>query len=332
MKKNSLITQTLSLALRPKCFSQLLGQKDIVDAIQSQMASKREPRAWMFAGPTGTGKTTIARIIAKSLQCRHSDTFGEPCAKCQKNKEFDISEMNIAELNGIDAIKEIASHSTFFPTPGSRRKVIILDEAQRVTKAAQSVLLKYFEDASKSTTWIICTTEPEQILKALRGRCYQLQVRPIRGAIAEAFIKEAAAKAGITRKLNDFIEQVHIYGVSGPRDILNALEKFASGIDPEEAVRVSTSGLDVLRICQNLRQGNWAIIKTELRNAQPEDAMLLKTSLLSYLRNLLLHPTPGAELKTLALAIDTIGSIPFSNDDTVLALLTSKIYQLSKRF
>jgi hypothetical protein len=88
----------------------------------------------------------------------------------------------------------------------------------------------------------------------------------------------------------------------------------------------------VIRVCQNLRQGNWPVLKTELRNALPEDAQLLKASLMSYLKNLMLHPTPGAELKTLALAIESIGSIPYGNDDTVLAMLVAKLFLLSKRF
>jgi DNA polymerase-3 subunit gamma/tau len=159
------------------------------------MATKRQPRAWMFSGITGTGKTTIARIIAKSLQCTHSNVFGEPCKACRASTSFDIAEVNAAELNGVDAIKELAQHSTYFPSPGSQAKVIILDEAQRITKPAQNILLKYFEEPPKTTTWIVCTTEPDQILRTLRGRCYQLQVRPLRGKLAEAFIKEAAAKA-----------------------------------------------------------------------------------------------------------------------------------------
>lgn len=324
--------ERLAISLRPKRFSQLLGQKDLIDAIRAQMSTKRQPRAWMFSGITGTGKTTIARIIAKSLQCTHSSVFGEPCKACRASTSFDITEVNAAELNGVDAIKELAAHSTYFPSPGSQAKVIILDEAQRITKPAQNILLKYFEEPPKTTTWIVCTTEPDQILRTLRGRCYQLQVRPLRGKLAEAFIKEAAAKAEIKRPLADFLEQIHVYGLTSPRDILNSLEKYASGLDPEESIRTASSSVDVIRVCQNLRQGNWPVLKTELRNALPEDAQLLKSSLLSYLKNLMLHPTPGAELKTLAHSIESIGSIPYGNDDTVLAMLVAKLFLLSKRF
>ena len=150
------MAKTLSLALRPRTFKKMFGQSHITGAISKQVEADRWPTAWMFSGQAGSGKTTLARILAVSLQCVHQEQFGSPCNECYTNKDdFSIDEPDTAVNNGVDAIKELIQRSTYAPSKGSNKRVIILDEAQRLTTQAQGALLKHFEDYSpESTVWI----------------------------------------------------------------------------------------------------------------------------------------------------------------------------------
>lgn len=324
--------RTLSLSLRPRSFNQLFGQKSVTSAIINQLKSRRIPRAWLFGGATGSGKTTIARIIALSLQCTHAP-FGSPCKECwsQYNSHC-ITEVNASELNGVDAIKELAQASNFGPNPPSKVRVIILDEAQRVTVQAQSVLLKYFEEAPSTTCWIIATTEPEKILKPLRSRCLTYLLQPLKGGEVDRFIKWAAKRAKVVRPIDEYIDTVHEKGVSSPRLILMGLEKFASGIDPDKAIAASETDVDTLRICQALVKGIWTPIRSELEKSSPDDARTIRGAILGYLRVILLNPKETVNKKVVSEVIEEIGRVQFVDEVAMSAMLTAILFRLVKRF
>lgn len=326
--------RTLSLSLRPKTFAQLYGQAKATESITKQISSGRHPNAWLFGGETGAGKTTIARIIALSFQCEHSQ-FGYPCNDCQKRyrqNAFNITEVNASELNGVDAIKELAQVSNYAPVPPSKKRVIILDEAQRVTAQAQSVLLKYFEEAPSTTVWIIATTEPEKILKPLRSRCLVYVLQPLRGREVENFIKWASKKAKVDRPLDLFTDVVHRAGVTSPRLILMGLERFASGLDPEKCINPSETDVDTLRVCQSLVKGEWSPIRSELAKATPDGARDLRAAVLGYLRAILLNPKPTAKKETVVQAIEELGRVQYVDDNAMHAMVAAALYKLAKRF
>src|SRR6185503_10000650 len=164
----------------------------VIAAFKSQAAPGRMPRAWMFIGQSGSGKTTIARILATSLNCTHNE-FGDPCSLCLKNSsKFQIHEINAGDISGVDDIREIAVGSQYAPISPTRRRVYILDEAQRISSAAQNLLLKYFEEAPRTTVWIVCTTEPDKILRTLRRRCMVYTMQAWRPTAVENFWTYAA--------------------------------------------------------------------------------------------------------------------------------------------
>jgi len=324
--------KTLSLSLRPRTFAQLFGQSKVTQAIQAQVKSGRMPNAWLFGGETGSGKTTVARIVALSLQCNHSQ-FGAPCKDCYKNRNvYCITEINASELNGVDAIRELAQTSNYAPNPPSLNRVIILDEAQRVTAQAQSVLLKYFEEAPSTTTWIIATTEPEKILKPLRSRCMVYLLHPLRGRDVEAFIQWAVTRAKITRPTDEFIEVIHRAGVTSPRLILMGLERFASGLDPDRCISSVETEVDTLRVCQALVRGEWGAIRSELEKATPDGARELRGAVLGYLRAVLLNPKETISKLEVGKAIEELGRVQFVDDTAMHAMLAAVLHRVVKRF
>lgn len=322
------MSRTLSHSLRPRNFGQLFGQQKLVDALERQYASGRRPNSLLFAGETGSGKTTIAKIISASLQCRHQ-AFGYPCKICRgmaDRKEFNIHEYPAAVLNGVEPIKSMAELSNYAPAAPSRKRVMVLNEAQRITKQAQSVLLEYTEDTPTSTVWIFTTTEPEALLKALRGRCVCYNLAPLKGADIGAFIKWAAKRGEIERPVGDFIEQIHRVGVTSCRLILMGLERYASGMDPEQSVLAAEIDVDTLRVCQNVVKGNWSPIRSELEKATAEDARAIRSSLLGYLKAIILNPKSTANKKAAAALILDLNRISYSDDTAVAAALAAVLF------
>lgn len=326
--------KTLSLSLRPKSFKQLFGQDKVTSAILNQVKSNRMPNAWLFGGETGSGKTTIARIIALSLQCTHKE-FGSPCLACRKNKNsFGIAEPNASELNGVEAIKELAQISNYAPNPPALKRVIILDEAHRITPNAQDILLKYFEETPSTTCWIIATTKPEKIIATLRGRCMVYLLQPLQGRDVEKFVASAVERAKIKRPIDEFIDNLHKAGITSPRQILMGLEKFAAGVDPDKCISVAETNVDTLRLCQNLVKGNFGPIRSELTKATPDDALTIRGALLGYLRSVLLNPKETAvDKKAVAETIEELGRISTYTDEVAMhAMLCAVLYKVVKRF
>jgi len=156
--------RTLALAMRPKKLDSMIGMKDLVEELRNQFTS-RVPHTSMFVGQTGSGKTTLARILAVSLQCKHQEEFGNPCLKCYKRRgNFDIIEINAGDITGIDDLRNALTGWSYVPKPGSKYRVYIIDEAQGLSKSAQTLMFKYLEDSPSTTIWFICTTDPDKLL------------------------------------------------------------------------------------------------------------------------------------------------------------------------
>lgn len=133
----------LTETMRPATLSQVIGQKLVVEALRKQMTT-RPAHAIMFHGPPGTGKTSLSRIVAISLQCDHQQVWGDPCKECQE-ASFDIHEVNASEANGVEDAAQLVERARYRPTFGKYR-VLILSEAQRLTSQAQQLLLKPTEE------------------------------------------------------------------------------------------------------------------------------------------------------------------------------------------
>ena len=160
---------------RPQDFDEVVGQEAIVRTLRNAISSGQVRQAYLFAGPRGTGKTSLARILAKGLNCVQGptptpDKVCNPCVTIASGTSLDVIEMDAASQRGIDDIREIRERVVLQPAEG-RYKVYILDEAHQLTDAAWNALLKLIEEPPPHLVFVFCTTDLSKVLPTVRSRC-----------------------------------------------------------------------------------------------------------------------------------------------------------------
>lgn len=320
----------LALSTRPHRLSELVGQKKVADSIKTMAASGRIPNCYLFSGITGGGKTTIARILAVSFQCTHSE-FGEPCDECYKRRDdFQISDINASKYSGVNEIADVVESSNHMPLPPSRKRVFILDEAQRLSSAAQNLLLKYFEDAPVTTIWIICTTEPNKILPTLRRRCVQYALKPLSVDGVEALVRKMRKGVGVKINVPDFSEALCEAGIYSPALVLMALEKHLSGLSIKESVQGIESNVDTLQICRAIVQGDLFKLHSELKKSTVDDTRLIRAAVVGYLNSMLMNKVETAEIVTTG--IMQIAEVGRFDENLQMAATNAVLHRLCVRF
>lgn len=191
---------------RPMNFDQMVGQKTVVENLRQQAIRKEFFQCYILEGQFGSGKTTMARIISRAINCEHPDEHGNPCGCCESCKAVssgssDIVELDAASNTGVDSIRAIKESVDFLPSQ-LKKKVYIIDEAQKLSSSAFDALLKVLEEPPEHVVFIMCTTESKKIPVTVRSRaaCYQF------GQISEAEIAgrliEIAVKYGFSYEEN----------------------------------------------------------------------------------------------------------------------------------
>ena len=177
--------QPLHLKYRPQRFDQLVGQEAITATLGNALTSNRIAPAYLFSGPRGTGKTSSARILARSLNCQNSDgPTPEPCGTCDlcrtiaSGTALDVIEIDAASNTGVDNIRELIERSRFAPVQ-ARWKVYVVDECHMLSTAAFNALLKTLEEPPPQVVFVLATTDPQRVLPTILSRCQRFDFRRI---------------------------------------------------------------------------------------------------------------------------------------------------------
>src|ERR1700704_3207434 len=204
--------QVLARKWRPKRFSELAGQEHVVQALTNALNRGRLHHAYLLTGTRGVGKTTIARILAKSLNCATGVT-ATPCGVCpacidiDAGRFVDLLELDAASNTGIDNMREILDNARYAPTVG-RYKVYLIDEVHMLSKAAFNSMLKTLEEPPEHVKFILATTDPQKIPVTVLSRCLQFNLKLLPAALdelASVFHRIAVAQtvAGVADALPD---------------------------------------------------------------------------------------------------------------------------------
>jgi DNA polymerase III subunit gamma/tau len=196
----------LARKYRPKSFSQMVGQEHVVQALTNALTQGRLHHAYLFTGTRGIGKTTVSRILAKSLNCTGADGQGgitaQPCGVCQACTEIDADryldyiEMDAASNGGKDEIKDLIERAAYKPGVG-RFKVFMIDEAHQLSKDAFNALLKTLEEPPEYLKFVLATTDPDKVLPTVLSRCLQFNLRPMAPDTVRGHLQQVLAAENV---------------------------------------------------------------------------------------------------------------------------------------
>lgn len=229
---------TLYRKYRPKDFSEIAGETDIVRTLKNSLDNNKISHAYLFCGPRGVGKTTSARLIAKGVNCLNNGISSTPCNECENCKSIDegsfidLIEIDAASNRGIDEIRELKEKINYQPSNG-RKKIYIIDEVHMLTKEAFNALLKTLEEPPEHVIFILATTEPDKILPTIVSRCQRYDFSSLSYGEMQAKLLEICEKENI--KIDEGSLQM-IYENSGGsmRDAISILERIVVSYLGEE--------------------------------------------------------------------------------------------------
>ena len=289
---------------RPKTFSEIIGQEHIVKTLINAIASGMISHAYLFSGPRGSGKTTIARLLAKAVNCKNLDRSKqgkfEPCNQCtscieiNEGRAIDLIEIDAASHRGIDEIRELKEGIRFVPNK-SKYKVFIVDEAHQLTKEAANALLKTLEEPPPHAIFILATTEIHKMIPTIVSRCQRFDFRRLTlpEIVKRLEILSGAEKANIEK---DALELIAINSGGSLRDaesILDQVLTFSQGSSKEKITAQDIK--EVLGLVETSLVSQFVdfLIKKDISSAlsfinqiseKGFDLQEFTTSLISYLR------------------------------------------------
>ena len=216
---------------RPDTFDKVIGQDHIVRTLKNQIENDSIGHAYIFTGTRGTGKTSVAKIFARAVNCLHP-VDGSPCGKCEncvelaKNGNFDILEIDAASNNSVDQIRELTEKINFPPTIG-RYKVYIIDEVHMLSKSAFNALLKTLEEPPQHAIFILATTEIHQVLQTILSRCLRFDFKLVANSVIAERIRFIFDDIGVTYE-PAAVELIAASGNGSVRDALSVADMCVS--------------------------------------------------------------------------------------------------------
>ncbi|WP_433345348.1 DNA polymerase III subunit gamma and tau [Micromonospora sp. CA-111912] len=298
---------------RPRTFAEIIGQEHVTEPLSQALRSGRLNHAYLFSGPRGCGKTSSARILARSLNCEQGPT-PEPCGQCESCRSLatdggsiDVLEIDAASHGGVDDARELREKAFFAPAH-SRFKIYVIDEAHMVSSAGFNALLKLVEEPPEYVKFIFATTEPEKVLGTIKSRTHHYPFRLIPPKVLRPYLEQLCEAEGATVDPAVFPLVVRAGGGSA-RDSLSVLDQLIAGAGPEgvsyaraAALLGVTDSALIDEMCDALAAGDGAAAYATVdRVAEAgHDPRRFASDLLERLRDLIvLQQVPDAATKGL---------------------------------
>jgi len=263
--------------MRPAKFSDMVGNDSVIKSLKAIVKKQPadRPHAYLFSGPSGCGKTTLARILANEFGC----------------SGIDLNELNVANTRGIDTIREVISNASLAPM-GGKCRVYIFDEAHQLSKDAQNGLLKLLEDFPRDSYFMLCSTDPQKIIKTIHNRCSQFMVESLTIEGIAALIENVLTNLNKDVASDKIFDALCNASDGSPRRALSLLENILSVESEKDQLSLITSANiegDVIELCRLLmRGGSWHEI-AELYKAIPDkDTEGIRRIILGYFKSVLL--------------------------------------------
>jgi DNA polymerase-3 subunit gamma/tau len=298
--------QVIARKYRPQRFSDVVGQEHVTQTLRNAIEQNRIAHAYLFVGPRGTGKTTIARIFAKALNCTGGPKADfleddQRCIEITEGRSLDVLEIDGASNRGIEEIRALRDTVRYAPASG-KFKIYIIDEVHMLTKEAFNALLKTLEEPPEHVKFMFATTEPEKVLPTILSRCQRFDLRRIPSTLIVKHLGEIAAKEGVT------IEDAALHAIArgaegGMRDAESTLDQLISfcGNKIVESDVLSMFGLaaraQILTMVTAILNGEVETVLRELNDLAQngKDLGRLLTDLLGHFRNLLIFQVAGGD-------------------------------------
>lgn len=320
---------TLYRKYRPSSFSGVSGENEIVKSLKLSLKNKSMAHAYLFSGPRGVGKTTIARLIAKGVNCLNLKENGEPCNECKNCKAInegrfsDLIEIDAASNRSIDEIRSLKEKINYQPVEGLK-KVYIIDEAHMLTKEAFNALLKTLEEPPAHVIFILATTELEKILPTIISRCQRYDFKPLDLEEMKSGLEHILKEENLS--MTDDVYPVIYENSSGSmRDSISILERLivtANGKEinlkiAEDTLGITPSSRIKIFLNKILNENEYDIIN-ELESLANEsfDIELFFKDLAKYCKNAILKKELDIDkgLKIISTIYDVIGKFKFEDD------------------
>ena len=297
--------QALYRKYRSQTFSQLVGQEVVAKTLKQAVEQEKISHAYLFSGPRGTGKTSVAKIFAKAMNCPNQ-VDGEPCNNCYicqavtEGSLEDVIEMDAASNNGVDEIREIRDKSTYAPSL-AHYKVYIIDEVHMLSTGAFNALLKTLEEPTQNVVFILATTELHKIPATILSRVQRFEFKSIRTQDITAHIHHILEKENISSE-PDAVEIIARRAEGGMRDALSILDQALSltqgnalttAISEEITGTISLSALDDYVAALSQQDVPKALDSLNLLFENGKSMTRFVMDLLQYLRDLLVVQTGG---------------------------------------
>jgi DNA polymerase-3 subunit gamma/tau len=225
--------QALYRKYRPQRFDEVVGQDHVIGTLSREVVDHKVTHAYLFAGPRGTGKTTTARLLAKSLNCPDRTEDGEPCNVCPscigitEGTSLDVIELDAASHNKVEDIREIRVNVGTVAAAEGAHRIYILDEAHMLSRAAGNALLKTLEEPPEHVIFVLATTEPYKLHDTIRSRSQRFDFHPVSSETLVAYLGDIAGREGFTTDQAG-LSMIATHARGSVRDAMSLLEQVAA--------------------------------------------------------------------------------------------------------